>query len=136
MIAGSEHIQAHGEQLFGDGGSDAEAAGRVFGVGDGEVDVVGGLDVLEMIGDNVAPRRGEDIADEKDVHDCVRVKVTRRRAALANIDTRRRCYEGARGRGGDAARGRSFCGASPPIHLPCCWSQPAERNTDGTAVIA
>jgi hypothetical protein len=30
--------------------------------------MAGFLDVLEMIGDNVAPRRGEDIADEKDVH--------------------------------------------------------------------
>jgi hypothetical protein len=30
--------------------------------------MVGLLDVLQMVGDDVTPRRGEDIADEEDVH--------------------------------------------------------------------
>ena len=56
------------EEFFGDRRSDAEAAGGIFGVGDGQVDVVGLLDVLQMIGYNLAARRGEDVADEEDVH--------------------------------------------------------------------
>ena len=73
VIAGGEHIQPHGEQLFGDGRSDAEAAGGVLRVGDGQVDVVGLDDVLQVVGDNPASRRGENIADKENVHSWIHV---------------------------------------------------------------
>jgi hypothetical protein len=68
MIAGGEDVQTEGEQLFGDGWSDAETTGCVFAISDGEVDAIGCLDVLKVVGDDVAAWRREDIADEEDVH--------------------------------------------------------------------
>jgi hypothetical protein len=68
MIPGSKYIQTQSEQFLGDRRRDTETAGCIFSIGDGQIDMVGLLDVLQMVGDDVTPRRGEDIADEEDVH--------------------------------------------------------------------
>ena len=56
------------EELFCDGGGDAEAAGGVFAVDDEEVYGVGFEDVGEVLAYDVAAGRAEDVADEKNVH--------------------------------------------------------------------
>ena len=56
------------EELFGDGGGDAEAASGVFAVDDEEIDGVGFKDVGEVFADDVAAGGAKDIADEKDIH--------------------------------------------------------------------
>src|SRR5206468_1117821 len=68
VIPGGEDVDAEGQQILGDGGCDAEAAGSVLAVRNGEVDAVGRDDILQVIGDDPAPRRAEDIADKENVH--------------------------------------------------------------------
>ena len=68
MVAGGDDVSAEVEELFGERGRDAEAAGGVFAVDDEEVDGVGGDDVGEVLADDVAAGRAEDVADEENVH--------------------------------------------------------------------
>ena len=68
MIAGGEHVQADAEQFLGDLGSDSEAAGRVLGVGDRQVDFLLRDHFLQVVGYDIASRRRENIANKKDVH--------------------------------------------------------------------
>ena len=68
MIAGGDDVGAEVEELFGDGGGEAEAAGGVFAVDDEEVDGVGFEDVGEVLMHDVAAGGAEDIADEENVH--------------------------------------------------------------------
>jgi hypothetical protein len=56
------------EELFCDGGGDAEAAGGVFSIDDEEIDGVGFDDVGKVFADDVAAGGAKDIADKKDVH--------------------------------------------------------------------
>jgi hypothetical protein len=56
------------EELFCDGGREAEAAGGVFAVDDEEIDVVGFKDMGQVFADDVAAGRAKDIADEEDIH--------------------------------------------------------------------
>jgi hypothetical protein len=74
VIAAGEHVQTVREKFFGDERGDAEAAGAIFGVGDGEADFVLGDQAVEVIGDNAAAGRGEYVADKKDVHERVKGK--------------------------------------------------------------
>ena len=68
MIAGGDDVGAEVEELVGDGGGEAEAAGGVFAVDDEEINGVGFKDVGEMFADDVAAGGAEDVADKKDVH--------------------------------------------------------------------
>ena len=68
VVAGGDDVRAEVEELFGDGGRDAEAAGGVFAVDDEEVDGVGFEDVGKVLADDVAAGRAEDVADEENVH--------------------------------------------------------------------
>jgi hypothetical protein len=68
VIAGGNDVGAEVEELFCDGGRDAEAAGRVFAVDDEEIDGVGFKDVGEMFADDVAAGGAKDIADKEDIH--------------------------------------------------------------------
>jgi hypothetical protein len=68
VIAGGNDVGAEVEELFGDGGCEAEASGGVFAVDDEEVDVVGFKYVREMFADDVAAGGAKDIADEEDIH--------------------------------------------------------------------
>jgi hypothetical protein len=61
-------VGAEVEYFFGKGGRDAEAASGVLAVDDEEVDGVGFEDVGEMLTDDVAAGRSEDVADEENVH--------------------------------------------------------------------
>jgi hypothetical protein len=54
------------EQFVGELRRDAEAAGGVFAVGDGQVDIVGGDDVAQVAGDKAPPDRGEDVTNEQE----------------------------------------------------------------------
>ena len=66
--AGGDDVGAQVEEFFGDGGGDAESAGRVFAVDDEEVYGVSFKDVGEVLAYDVAAGRSEDVADEENVH--------------------------------------------------------------------
>jgi hypothetical protein len=68
VVAGGDDVGAQVEELVGDGGGEAEAAGGVFAVDDEEIDGVGFEDVREVFADDVAAGGAEDIADEEDIH--------------------------------------------------------------------
>jgi hypothetical protein len=68
VVAGGDDVRAEVEELFGDAGRDAEAAGGVFAVHDEEVDGVGLDELGEVFADDVAAGRAEDVADEENVH--------------------------------------------------------------------
>ena len=56
------------EELFGDGGRDAESAGSVFAVDDEQVDGVRFQHVREVLAHDVAAGGTEDVADEENIH--------------------------------------------------------------------
>ena len=68
VVAGGDDVGTEVEELFGEGGGDAEASGGVFAVDDEEIDGVGFEDVGEVLADDVAAGRTEDVADEENVH--------------------------------------------------------------------
>ncbi len=68
VVAGGDDVGSHVEDLFGEGGRDAEASGGVFAIDDEEVDGVGFEDVGEMLAYDVAAGGAEDVADKEDVH--------------------------------------------------------------------
>lgn len=68
VVAGGDDVRTEVEDLFGEGGGDAEASGGVFAVDDEEIDGVGFEDVGEMLADDVAAGRSEDVADKENVH--------------------------------------------------------------------
>jgi hypothetical protein len=68
VVAGGDDVGAEIEELFGDGGGEAEASGSVFAVDDEEINVVGFKYVREMFADDVAAGGAKDVADEEDIH--------------------------------------------------------------------
>ena len=68
VVAGGDDVGAEVEELFGDGGREAEAAGGVFAVDDEEIDGVGFKHVGQVLADDVAAGGAEDIADKEDLH--------------------------------------------------------------------
>ena len=68
MIAGGDDVRAEIEELFSDGGREAEAAGGVFAVDDEEVDGVGLEQVGEVLMHDVAACGAEDIAYKQNLH--------------------------------------------------------------------
>ncbi len=68
VVSRCEHVQPELQQLFGDQRCNSKAAGGILRVGDGEIYVFGGDDVVELIGNNAAAGGGEYIADEEDIH--------------------------------------------------------------------
>ena len=68
MVAGGHHVHAQFQEFLGDGRGDTEASGGILRIGDGQIDLVGFDDVLQVVGDNAAPGRRENITDEKYVH--------------------------------------------------------------------
>jgi hypothetical protein len=68
VVAGGDDVGSEVEELFRDGGGDAEASGGVFAVDDEEIDGVGVEDVGEVLAYDVAAGRTEDVADEENVH--------------------------------------------------------------------
>ena len=76
VVAGGENVGAQVEDFLGNLRGDAEAAGGVFGVDDGEVDGVRLADVADVLADDFASRAAEDVADEKDVQGVLRVRTS------------------------------------------------------------
>ena len=68
VVAGGDDVGSEIEELFGDGGGDAEASGGVLAVDDEEVDGVGFHDVGQVFADDVAAGGAKDVADEEDIH--------------------------------------------------------------------
>ncbi len=68
VIAGGDDVGAEVEELFRDGGGDAEASGGVLSVDDEEVDGIGFKDVGKVFADDVAAGGAKDIADKENVH--------------------------------------------------------------------
>jgi len=64
MVAGGEDVRAQLEKLVGNLRGQAEAAGGVLRVDDGELDAVGLADVADVLADDAAARAAEDVADE------------------------------------------------------------------------
>ena len=67
VVAGCHDVGAEVEELLGDLGGNAEAAGGVFDIHDGEVDVVGLAQMADVLAHDPASRAAEDVADEEDV---------------------------------------------------------------------
>jgi len=68
VVAGRDHMRAKVEELFGDRRRNAESTRSVLAIDDEKIDGVRFEDVGEMFADDVAARRAEDVADEKNVH--------------------------------------------------------------------
>jgi hypothetical protein len=68
VVTGGDYVGSEIEELFGDGGSDAEAAGGVFAVDDEEIDGVGVEDVRQVFADDMAAGGAEDVADKENIH--------------------------------------------------------------------
>src|SRR3984957_13400520 len=68
VVAGGDDVGAEVEELFCDGGGEAEAAGGVFAVDDEEINVVGFKHVGKVFADDVAAGGAKDIADKEDIH--------------------------------------------------------------------
>ena len=65
VVARGHHVDAAVEQLVADLARDAEAGGRVLGVGDDEVDRVAVDEGRQPVLDQVAPGPADDVADEE-----------------------------------------------------------------------
>jgi hypothetical protein len=74
MVSGRQHVQTQSQQLLGNRGSEPESAGGVFRIGDSQVDAIGLFDVLQVIGHDVPPRRGENVADKQYIHAFIRFR--------------------------------------------------------------
>ena len=82
VVAGGDDVNAEIEQLFGDGGGDAEAAGRIFSVDD-EINRAVFDQAGQAVFDDVASRTSENVADKKNMHDGeVWSMVPRKKASL------------------------------------------------------
>jgi hypothetical protein len=68
VVAGGDDVGAEIEELFCDGGREAEAAGGVFAVNDKEINIVGFKHVGKMFTHDMAAGGAKDIADEEDIH--------------------------------------------------------------------
>jgi hypothetical protein len=68
VVTSGDDVGTEIEDLFCDGGGDAEATGGVFAVDYQQVDGVGVEDVGEMLAHDVAAGGAKDIADEEDIH--------------------------------------------------------------------
>src|SRR6185369_539918 len=68
VIAGGHHVDAGRKQLFAQGGCDGKTASEIFGVHDGEIDVVLLAQVLDTLEHSNAPGLSNDISNHEDFH--------------------------------------------------------------------
>ncbi len=68
VVTAREHIQTKGKQFFRYQWRNAEPTRAIFRIGNRQADFVFGDDSVEVIGHNAAARRGENIANKKDIH--------------------------------------------------------------------
>ena len=69
MIAGGDDVNIQFEEFFGERGSDAEAGGGIFAVGDDKIDELIADDAGQTVFDDGASGASEDVADEENAHD-------------------------------------------------------------------
>jgi hypothetical protein len=67
MIATGQDVQPVIEQIVGQLRRDSESAGRVFGIGDAQVDLFRIDDLFEILCDDTSSRRGENVTYEKKI---------------------------------------------------------------------
>ena len=84
MVAAGDDVDAVREQVVGDFGSDAEAGGGIFAVGDDEVDLAVRDEVGQAIADDLAAGRTDDVTDEEYAHSWVK-RVQLLSSALAAV---------------------------------------------------
>ena len=85
VVAGGQNIRAQIEEVLGKLRRQAKAAGGVFGIDDGELDVVRRAQMADVLAHDPAPRAAEDVADEENVHGAPEIRDQRseiRKAAL------------------------------------------------------
>ena len=68
MVAAGENIEAEGEEVLGNRGSDAEAPGGVLRVGNRQIDPIRFDDILHVVRHNTPPGRAKNIADKENSH--------------------------------------------------------------------
>ena len=68
VVSGGDDVDAEAQQVLRGVGGDAETAGGVLAVGDGQVDVVRLLHLAQKERERLAPRLADDVADEQDLH--------------------------------------------------------------------
>ena len=68
MVTGGDYVRAEVEELFGDGGREAEAAGGVLAIDDEEIDGVGLDQVGQVLMHDVSAGGAKDIAYKQNLH--------------------------------------------------------------------
>ena len=69
MIPGGNDVDIEFEQLFGEGGRDAEAGGSVLAICDDQIDVSVAHDPGQAVLYNRPPRTSKNVADEENAHE-------------------------------------------------------------------
>ena len=68
MITCGDDVRTEIEELFCDGGREAEAAGGVFAIDDEQINVVGFKHVGKVFAHDMTAGGSKDIADKEDIH--------------------------------------------------------------------
>ena len=68
MIAGGDRVDPHGEEFLGDGTGQAEAACRVFAIGDDEIQLQALTQTRQFGLHHIAPRLADNVAQKKNIH--------------------------------------------------------------------
>jgi len=64
MVSASKNVESKREQFLGNERRNAKSAGAIFRVGDSQVDLIVGNQLLEVLRNNGAASGGKNIADE------------------------------------------------------------------------
>jgi len=67
VVASGQHVRAQVKQVVGNLRSHAEAAGRVFGIHDDQIDGIGRDHVPDVLMHNLAARAPKDVTHKKNV---------------------------------------------------------------------
>jgi hypothetical protein len=68
VVAASDDVNARGEKFIGNFWSDAKPRGGIFAIGDDEISARLAADPREVLDYELAARRPDQIADEKNSH--------------------------------------------------------------------
>ena len=82
MVAGGEDVNAEIEQIFGQRGGDSKPRGRIFAVGEHQINAMLAHQILQAIADDCASGASENVSDEQSSHSFS--MVTRRKSAFSS----------------------------------------------------
>src|SRR6478735_6296169 len=68
MVAGGKNVAAQIKKLIGDARCEPETAGRVFGVGNHQIDLVCLHHVAQVVAHDLTPRAAEYVANKENLH--------------------------------------------------------------------